>query len=161
MIVVLMGVTGSGKTTIGRLLAARTGWQFVDGDDYHSAENRRKMNSGTPLTDEDRGPWLESLHRVLAGWLRRGESGILACSALKRSYRDTLADGISNLRFVLLEAPREILAERLATRAGHFMNPALLSSQIETLEAPARALHIAVTGKPEDAVESLLEGLKH
>lgn len=160
MIIVLMGVTGSGKSTIGHLLSERTGWQFADGDDYHSAENKRKMHAGIPLTDQDRAPWLVCLHDLLLDWSRKGESGILACSALKESYRKTISDGIPNLRFVFLEVPRDLLEQRLHARKDHFMNPDLLDSQFATLEVPADALHVPSTNTPQETADLILERLK-
>jgi gluconokinase len=144
MIVVLMGVTASGKTTIGRKLAATLGWQYAEGDDYHSAANKQKMNQGIALTDEDRAPWLATLHDVLMAWHRSGTSGVLACSALKQSYREALSAGIpmADLRFVLLEVPRSVLEHRLAERRNHYMSPALLDSQIATLELPKDASRV-------------------
>src|ERR1700753_3378753 len=111
MILVLMGVTGSGKTTVGKLLAAETGWRFADADDFHSEANKAKMPAGLPLNDTERGPCLESLHQLLLGWYEAGTSGILGCSALKRTYRDQLTPQIPavNLRFVLLDVPRPLL----------------------------------------------------
>jgi gluconokinase len=161
MTVILMGVTGTGKTTIGKLLSSRTGWQFAEGDDYHSEANKAKMHAGIPLDDEDRAPWLASLHEVLLGWYRSGQSGILACSALKQSYRDTLSAGIAQdaYRFVLLKVSREHIAERLSHRAGHYMNPALLDSQFATLEMPSDALQVSAEGTPEQTVELILSGL--
>ena len=107
MVVVLMGVTGTGKTTVGKALAERTGWPFADADDFHSAANRAKMHAGIPLTDEDRAPWLRSLHDQISTWLRDGINGILACSALKESYRTALTEGTSpgSVRFVFLTGP--------------------------------------------------------
>lgn len=162
MILILMGVTGSGKTTIGTLLASETGWEYAEGDDYHSPENVAKMHAGIPLTDEDRAPWLSALHQVLLGWYNSGKSGIMACSALKQSYRDTLRDSIppADLRFVLLEAPEPVLQDRLAHRTGHYMNPILLQSQIDTLEIPSDALRVSVVQQPADAVHQILDALK-
>jgi gluconokinase len=159
MIVILMGVTGTGKTTIGTLLSKRTGWQYAEGDDYHSDANKAKMHAGTPLTDEDRAPWLASLHELLDGWFEKGESGILACSALKQTYRDTLTAGIAHdaYRFVWLKVSREVIAERLSHRPGHYMNPALLDSQIATLEAPSDALPVSAEGTPERTVDLILQ----
>ena len=161
MIVILMGVTGTGKTTIGKLLASRTGWQFAEGDDYHSEANKAKMHAGIPLTDADRAPWLASLHDVLRAWLDNGQSGILACSALKQTYRDTLIAGIPSgaYRFVWLNVSREHLVERLAKRTGHYMSPALLDSQIVTLEIPSGAIAVSAEGTPEETVESILKQL--
>jgi gluconokinase len=162
MILVIMGVTGSGKTTIGTLLASRMGWQFAEGDAYHSKENVAKMHAGIPLTDEDREPWLRALHEVLLGWYKAGKSGVLACSALRQKYRDVLAEGIprSEISFVLLEAPKSVLMERLSHRPGHFMNPALLDSQLATLEMPSDALRVSVVQPPAQAVEQILNQIK-
>ena len=162
MIVILMGVTGTGKTTVGHLLAEATGWPFAEGDDYHSAANKQKMHAGIPLTDDDRVPWLASLHAVLRGWYERGESGILACSALKQSYRDTLVAGIPGdaWRFVLLDASPQLIGERLASRKGHYMNPGLLKSQFDTLEMPEDAMRVSVDPGPEQIAASILDALK-
>jgi len=156
-----MGVTGTGKTTIGTLLSSRAGWRYAEGDDFHSEANKAKMHAGIPLTDEDRAPWLATLHELLHGWYERGESGILACSALKQTYRYTLAAGIPReaYRFVWLKVAREVIAERLSHRAGHYMNPALLDSQFATLEAPSDALTVSAEGTPEQAVELILKEL--
>jgi gluconokinase len=159
MIVVLMGVTGSGKTTIGELLAERAGAVFADADDYHPPANKQKMAAGHPLNDDDRQPWLEILNKLMRGWFETGKSGILACSALKQKYRDTLAAGMppGAVTFVWLDAPEEVLAERLAERHHEFMNPALLQSQLDTLEPPADALRILNDRAPEQVVESILK----
>ncbi|MBV8113561.1 MAG: gluconokinase, partial [Silvibacterium sp.] len=151
MIVILMGVAGSGKSTIAHALVALTGWQFAEGDDYHTEANRQKMHAGIPLTDEDRLPWLNRLHDVLIGWQKSGLSGVLACSALKQSYRDILEKNLppGSYRFVLLDAPVAVLAARMHNRPGHFMNPDLLQSQLDTLELPADALRIDATQTPE------------
>jgi gluconokinase len=158
MIVVLMGVTGSGKTTIGTLLAERTGAEFADADDYHSLANKQKMAAGHALNDEDRQPWLETLNRLLQGWFTTGKSGVLACSALKAVYRTTLADGLPDgtVTFVLLDAPKELLAERLAARTHEYMNPKLLDSQLATLEMPVDALRIVNDHTPEEIVSQIL-----
>ena len=159
MIVVLMGVTGSGKTTIGELLAQRTGAVFADADDYHPAANKQKMAAGHPLNDEDRQPWLETLNKLMRGWYESAQSGVLACSALKQKYRDTLASGMPHdaLTLVWLDTPKEIIAERLAARHHEFMNPNLLQSQFDTLEPPADALRIVNDRAPEQVVNTILE----
>ena len=159
MIVVLMGVTGSGKTTIGELLAERAGAVFADADDYHPAANKQKMAAGHPLNDDDRQPWLETLNKLMLGWFREGKSGVLACSALKQKYRDTLAADLppGAITFVWLDTPKEIIAERLAARHHEFMNPNLLQSQFDTLEPPADALRIVNDRDPVQVVESILK----
>ena len=159
MIVILMGVTGTGKTTVARALADRTGWPFAEGDDYHSAANRAKMHAGTPLTDSDRAPWLASLHTVIADWVAAGADGIMTCSALKQSYRDILAGDLpgGTVRFVLLEVPRPLLEDRLEHRTNHYMNPDLLPSQIATLETPRDALRIDASGTPAAAVDQIVQ----
>lgn len=136
MIVVLMGVSGSGKTTIGEAIRTQTGAVFADADDYHSAANKAKMAAGHPLTDEDRQPWLETLNRLMLEWGQAGTDGVLACSALKEKYRDTLGDDLPSnaLHFVLLDAPKEMIVGRLAARRHEYMNPKLLDSQLATLE---------------------------
>jgi gluconokinase len=161
MIVVLMGVTGSGKTTIGTLLAERTGAVFADADDYHPLANKQKMAAGHALNDEDRQPWLETLNRLLQGWFKAGDSGVLACSALKASYRATLGADLPKdaIRFILLDAPKEVLAERLAARKHEYMNPQLLESQLATLELPSDALCIENDRTPEEIVSRILTHL--
>ena len=158
MIVVLMGVTGSGKTTIGTLLAQRTGTVFADADDYHPAANKEKMHAGIPLNDEDRQPWLEILNGVLRTWHQSGEGGVLACSALKEKYRQTLANGIppNAINFVWLDGDKELLSERLAARHHEYMNPKLLDSQFATLEPPKDALRVVNDKAPEQVVDEIL-----
>jgi gluconokinase len=161
MILVLMGVTGSGKTTIGKLLAAETGWRFADADDFHSEANRAKMHANIPLTDEDRKPWLASLHQLLLGWYEGGTSGILGCSALKESYRDVLIAQIPplNIRFILLDVSIKVLQERLNGRRNHYMSPGLLQSQIDTLEVTPDLMHVCGEDPPEKIVQGILEKL--
>ena len=138
---VVMGVTGSGKSTVGTKLAHALGVDFVEGDDYHPLENVKRMASGIPLTDDDRAGWLRSLAIRIREANDAGKGLVLTCSALKRTYRDILRAGAPELRFVFLNGSRELIAERLAARRGHFMPPSLLESQIATLEAPAPDEH--------------------
>lgn len=140
MIVVVMGVSGSGKTTIGKQLAARLGCEFLDGDDFHPPANVRKMAAGTPLTDEDRSPWLKSLNEKLLG--RR--DAVLACSALKASYRSVLAQGLTDYRFVHLRGSIELIRARLAERQHRYMPASLLESQFATLEPPRDAIEVDI-----------------
>ena len=161
MVVVLMGVTGTGKTTVGEALAAHTGWPFADADDFHSAANRAKMHAGIPLTDEDRGPWLQSLHQQILTWLRGGVNGILACSALKESYRTELTDGTGprSVRFVFLTGPPELIRQRMEARHGHYMPESLLPSQLATLEPPQDAIQISIDQTVPAIVDQILSAL--
>lgn len=158
MIFVVMGVSGSGKSTIGTKLAERIGSVFADADDYHPAANKQKMAEGHPLTDEDREPWLETLNKLMVGWFNEGKSGVLACSALKAQYRTTLSAGIpeADIRFVWLDLPREVLMQRLAERKHEFMNPGLLESQLATLEPPQDALRVVNEGTPDEVVQRIM-----
>ncbi len=155
MVVVLMGVTGSGKTTVGEALAAAVGWTFYDADDFHPPANKAKMHAGTPLTDADRWPWLAAIRRTIEECLRTGRSAVIACSALKASYRIALGGALEGVRFVLLDGPRRLLAERLHARTDHFMNPDLLDSQLATLERPAGALVIDIALTPSEQVAAI------
>jgi gluconokinase len=162
MIVVLMGVSGIGKTTIGKLLAARTGWKFEDADDYHSEEHRRKMAAAIPLTDADRLPWLTALNERMMRYRQRGQSAILACSALKEKYREVLARGFSKdeMVFVYLHAPAALIKERVGARYHPFMSAALLDSQLAALEVPSDAWAVLVDGTPEEAVDDIVARLR-
>ncbi len=159
MIVVLMGVSGSGKTTIGTLLAQRSGVIFADADDYHPPANKEKMAAGHPLDDADRQPWLESLNRLMRGWVEAGKGGVLACSALKESYRQTLIAEMpeETVQFVLLDGSPEMIAERLAARHHEFMTPQLLDSQLKTLERPADAFAVVNDRAPDEVVDEILK----
>jgi gluconokinase len=150
MIVVLMGVSGSGKTTVGQVLARALGWTFIDADDYHPAANIAKMRRGIPLDDDDRRPWLEALRRRVDEACARGEDIVLACSALKHAYQEYIKEDVPGcVRYVHLRGSEELIRQRLAARKGHFMNPSLLHSQFETLEPPGDALQVDITPEPD------------
>jgi gluconokinase len=159
VIVVLMGVAGSGKTTVGRLFSDQLGWTFVEGDDFHSPANVEKMRRGEPLTDADRVPWLRALRRRIDELAAAGRSAVVACSALKQAYRDVLASGRSEVRFVWLTAPPGVIRDRLEHRTGHYMPPVLLESQLETLERPAGVPVIDVTPPPEQVAAAIRQRL--
>src|SRR5262245_1440164 len=160
MVVVMMGVSGSGKTTIGKMLADQLGWTFVEADDFHPSANVEKMHRGTPLTDEDRRPWLAALRTRIDEACNRDENMVLACSALKHAYQDYLErDDPACVRYVYLQGSEELLRQRLARRKGHFMNPSLLHSQFETLEPPVDAIRVDVTPTPEVIVAEIRKKL--
>jgi gluconokinase len=152
MIVLVMGVAGSGKTTVGQRLATELGWSFADADDFHSAANIAKMAAGLPLTDADREPWLAALRRHIDDCLARGENAVVACSALKASYRAALIGSPRDVRVVHLAASPAVIKARLAGRTGHFMPPTLADSQYAALEAPADALTVDAAQPPAGLV---------
>lgn len=153
-ILILMGVTGSGKTTIGKLLSADLGWNYFDADDFHPAANVEKMTRGIPLDDADREPWLLALHGVINRCLAADQPAVLACSALKKRYRDLLLID-SRVRLVYLKGDSELIRRRLNDRRGHYMNPALLDSQFATLEEPAAGITIDISQSPQDIVTAI------
>jgi gluconokinase len=157
MVIVVMGVTGAGKSTIGRALAASLGWEFHDGDDLHSEESKRMMHRGEPLTDLDRAPWIIAVRQVVQAMLSSGANGVVACSALKQSYRDQIVGDAASVKLVYLKGPRRLIGERLAGRIGHFMNPELLQSQFDTLEEPGEhdAIVVDVAAAPEAIVDAI------
>ena len=157
---VVMGVSGSGKSTIADRLAARLDWRFEDGDGFHPPGNVAKMSAGQPLTDDDRRPWLQAIADEIDRVSRQGERLVVACSALKRSYRDILSHGRKDVRFVFLNGSYELIASRLAARKGHFMPPGLLASQFKTLEPPDTSEH-PVTVSIDAPVETIVDDIIH
>jgi gluconokinase len=149
-----MGVSGAGKTTIGQLLASQLGWNFVDGDDYHSPENVQKMRSGIPLTDADRAPWLEKLRTLITGWIATTENTVLACSALKQAYRERLQVS-PEVKIVYLKGTPEVLRQRLRARREHFMTERMLASQLAALEAPEHAVTVDADRSPAQIVTEI------
>ena len=163
VIVVVMGVSGSGKTTVAVLLSAALGCQFQEGDDLHPPENVEKMHGGTPLTDTDRLPWLRKIAEEMDGWRARGKSGVLTCSALKRSYRDIIIGGRSNVTLVFLKGSRDLIHRRMAARHEHFMPVGLLDSQFATLQEPTADEHpitVDVGGRPTEIVGEIVRQLE-
>lgn len=163
MIVVVAGVSGSGKTTVGSLLASTLGWPFTDGDGMHPAANIAKMRAGLPLSDEDRRPWLAAIAARMDEYLAAGRSAVLACSALKRSYRDMLSSGRPGVSIVFLEVSRDVLAARLRARHGHFFPAALLDSQLAAVEVPQpteRALVVTAASQPDQTVAEIIRRLR-
>jgi gluconokinase len=156
--VVVMGVSGSGKSTIAEHLAAHLGWRYVDGDLFHPPSNVAKMSAGHPLSDEDRWPWLRAIAAEIDELLAAGISSVVACSALKRVYRDILVHGRDDIRIVMLDGTKELIAKRLAARKGHFMPPGLLDSQFRTLEPPQPSER-PVTVSIDAPVDSIIDDI--
>jgi gluconokinase len=160
---ILMGVSGSGKTTIGETLAARIGWCYEDADTFHPASNVAKMSAGQPLTDEDRWPWLRAIADEIDRVGVAGERIVIGCSALRRVYRDLLVHGRSDIRIVYLDGAQDLIADRLGQRKGHFMPPGLLTSQFKTLEPPTpdeHAVTVSIDAPAETIVDDILRQLK-
>lgn len=160
MIVILMGVSGSGKTTVGTQLAKALHWTFVDADDFHSAANIEKMQRGIPLTEQDREPWLTALRSQIVRWLKDDHDVVLACSALKARYRRELLVDPSRMRMVYLKGTYELILRRLAGRKEHFMRPDLLVSQFDSLEEPNGALIVDIAPPPRDIVRQIRKKLR-
>ena len=160
---VVMGVSGSGKSTIAERLAARLGWRYEDGDKFHPPANVEKMSAGQPLTDDDRWPWLQAIADEIDRLAAAGQRAVVACSALKRSYRDILVHGRDDVRIVFLNGTQDLIAERLAARKGHFMPPELLASQFKTLEPPQpeeRPFTVSIDAPVETIVDDIVRQLK-
>jgi gluconokinase len=162
-VLVMMGVSGSGKTTIAKGVADRLGWQMLEGDKLHPPANIAKMSAGTPLTDEDRWPWLHAIAAAIDDWRANGVSGVVACSALKRAYRDILIGPRPDVVLVYLQGSHELIATRMAARHGHFMPPGLLDSQFATLEEPGEAerpIEASIAPAPDAIITTIIEKLR-
>jgi gluconokinase len=158
MIVIVMGVVGAGKTTVGRLLAEQCGWKFADADDFHPASNVEKIRQGIALNDNDRKPWLDRLRTEISQWIQQKHNAVLACSALKRSYRRELEVG-PEVRFVYLKGTPDLIATRLQARQGHFAGEPILASQFADLEEPGQALTVQIDLTPQEIVAEIREKL--
>ena len=159
MVIIVMGVTAAGKTTVGQALAAELRWKFVDADSYHSVANVAKMHAGIALSDPDREPWLNSLHNAISGWLAANENVVLACSALKETYRRRLLMA-PQVKLIYLRASRQLVAARLAERKNHYMNPSLIDSQFATLEEPLDAVTVDASLPTEQIVTKIRQALR-
>ena len=162
-VLVVMGVSGSGKTTVAALLAGRLGWEYGDADDFHSPANVRKMQGGTPLTDQDRVPWLSAMAAWIDATRVSGRHGVLACSALRRAYRTTLIGERPDVRLVYLQGTHGLIGERQLARHNHFMPPSLLGSQFATLEEPGpeeRPITVSVAPRPPYIVDAIVQALR-
>jgi gluconokinase len=163
MIAVMMGVSGSGKTTVARGVAERQGWVLLEGDAFHPSANVAKMHAGVPLTDEDRWPWLQAIAHEIDTLRGQGKSAVVACSALRRAYRDVLIGGRPDVVLVYLQGSQALIAERLAVRKNHFMPPALLASQFATLEEPGQDEHpivVSIAQPPDVIVDDIMRRLE-
>lgn len=158
MIIIVMGVVGAGKTTVGKLLASKLDWEFADADDFHPQSNVEKIRRGIALTDEDREPWLDRLREALIRWIAAGESVVLACSALKSAYRVKLSVG-PQIRFVYLKGSARLIAERLRARHGHFAGESILASQMADLEEPTSGITVDIKDPPEQIVAEIKRAL--
>jgi len=160
MVIVLIGVSGCGKTTIGIELSRTVGCLFLDGDDFHPEANIKKMSSGVPLTEEDRAPWLDTLRSNIEQCLANGENLVLACSALSRHSREILRGNSSDVQFVYLQGSKELIAQRLKGRNGHFMSSDLLDSQFDALQEPDSAIVVCITQSPQEIVAQVCGELR-
>jgi gluconokinase len=166
VIVLVMGITGSGKTTVGKLLAARLHWEFADADDFHSAANKQKMSQGIALTDADREPWLEAIRARMEQWIAMRQNGVMTCSALKQSYRDFLfsaadqhPDDHAEIKLLYLRGTVSLIMERLHSRHGHFAGESLVASQLATLEEPTNAVTVDIDKSPEQIADEAIRRL--
>jgi len=157
---IVMGVSGSGKTSVGKSLAKHLRWDFYDADDFHPPENVAKMAKAIPLTDSDRVPWLAALHELISSSLAQNRPGVLACSALKESYRQRLLAGNDGVRLIYLKGSYDLIWSRMSARKDHFMKPQMLQSQFETLEEPANALIVDITPSVDEILKVILQKME-
>ncbi|SRR6266498_5278100 len=157
--IIVMGVAGCGKTTVGKALARDLGWNFYDADDFHPPENIAKMANGIPLNNSDRAPWLAALHDLISSSLKANHPGVLACSALKQSYRQRLLEGNEGVQIVYLKGSYDLIWSRMSMRKEHYMKPDLLQSQFEALEEPTKALTIDISMSIEDIVQEVVSSM--
>ena len=155
--IIVMGVSGCGKSSVGKLLAEKLGWDFYDADDFHPPVNVKKMADGIPLDDSDRAPWLALLHELISSSLKQNQPGVLACSALKERYRQQLIEGNENIQLVYLKGSYELIWSRMSTRREHYMQPEMLQSQFDALEEPVNALTMDISGPVDDISSKVLE----
>ncbi|HET9909979.1 MAG TPA: gluconokinase [Anaerolineales bacterium] len=158
---IVMGVSGSGKTTVGKALASELGWEFYDADDFHPPENISKMESGIPLTDADRAPWLTALRNLIESCLKQNRPGVLACSALKERYRQKLMNDNDDIQLVYLKGSYELIWSRMSARTDHFMKPEMLKSQFESLEEPVNALTVDISQSAEEILQDILRRISN
>ena len=155
--IIVMGVSGCGKSSVGKLLAEKLGWDFYDADDFHPPVNVKKMADGIPLDDSDRAPWLALLHELISSSLKQNQPGVLACSALKERYRQQLIEGNENVQLVYLKGNYDLIWSRMSTRREHYMQPEMLQSQFDALEEPVNALTMDISGPVDDISSKVLE----
>ena len=154
--IIVMGVSGSGKSSVGRLLAEKLGWDSYDADDFHPPANVKKMADGIPLDDSDRAPWLDSLNKLISASLKADQPGVLACSALKEHYRQHLLNGNANVQIVYLKGSYDLIWSRMEKRTDHYMKPHMLKSQFDALEEPTNALTIDISMSTQDIVQKII-----
>jgi gluconokinase len=157
---IVMGVSGSGKSCVGKTLARQLGWDFYDADDFHPPENIAKMANGIPLDDSDRAPWLTALHDLISSALKTDRPGVLACSALKERYRQQLMDGNEGVQLIYLKGSYELIWSRMEKRSDHYMKPHMLKSQFNTLEEPTNALITDITKSVDEIVQEILQHME-
>jgi gluconokinase len=157
---IVIGVSGSGKTSVGKALAKHLGWDFYDADDFHPPENVAKMAKAIPLTDSDRAPWLAALHELISSSLAQNRPGVLACSALKERYRQKLLAGNDGVQLIYLKGSYDLIWSRMSARKDHYMKPHMLQSQFETLEEPANALTVDITPSVDEILEVILQNME-